>query len=116
MAEYLREHIRLVEEALRKQKTKIDWKALSEFNRMQIGFFQHERLVHLLITFFFAFMFVSITIAGLMLVSGGLLIISLILLVMLIFYVWHYFILENGVQKLYRLEKEIQARASKKVS
>lgn len=45
--------------------------------------------------------------------NAGLLLVSAILLVMLGFHIGHYFVLENGVQKLYRLEKEITQRCRK---
>jgi hypothetical protein len=50
---------------------------------------------------------------GLIFLNAGLLLVSAILLVMLGFYVAHYFVLENGVQKLYQLEKEIMKRCRK---
>ena len=115
MEKYLKEHINFIEDILQK-KSNFDWGSLSDFNRTQIGFFQHERLVHLLITFFFGLMFFGSVIAELWLINAGnnlvflnagLLVVGVILLIMLGFYVWHYFILENGVQKLYQLEREI---------
>jgi len=122
MEKYLKEHISFIEKALQKENDNFDWNVLSDFNRTQIGFFQHERLAHLWITFFFGLMFFISVIAELWLINTrydlifsntGLLVISVILLVMLGFYVVHYFILENGVQKLYRLEKEIAKRSRK---
>jgi len=115
MEKYLKEHINFIEDILQK-KSNFDWGSLSDFNRTQIGFFQHERLVHLLITFFFGLMFFGSVIAELWLINAGnnlvflnagLLVVGVILLIMLGFYVWHYFIMENGVQKLYQLEREI---------
>jgi len=122
MKKYLKEHINFIENILQKEKDDFDWKVLSDFNRTQIGFFQHERLVHLLITFFFGLIFFGSVMAelgminagnGLIFLNGGLLLVSAILLVMLGFYIGHYFILENGVQKLYQLEKEIIKRCRK---
>jgi hypothetical protein len=114
MEKYLKEHIDFIENILRKESSNFDWSALSDFNRTQIGFFQHERLIHLLITLFFGLMFFISVIAELWLVNAGLLIVGAILLVMLSFYIRHYFILENGVQKLYQLEKEIAEHNQKK--
>jgi len=48
----IKKHIGFVENILKEENSVRDWDALSDYNRMQIGFFQHERLVHLLITFF----------------------------------------------------------------
>jgi uncharacterized BrkB/YihY/UPF0761 family membrane protein len=122
MQKSLEEHITFIENILRKKKNNFNWKALSDFNQTRIGFFQHERLIHLLITLFFGLMFFSSVIAALLLTNAGndslflnfgLLSISAILLLLLFFYVWHYFFLENGVQKLYQLENQIAKHCQK---
>lgn len=107
MQKALKKHIIFIENALKVKDRDFDWQALSDFHRAQIGFFQHERLVHLLVTLFFGVMFFLVVVAQLLLTNAGLLIVSVILLVMLGFYIWHYFVLENGVQKLYELDKKI---------
>lgn len=70
---------------------------------IQIQFFQHERLVHLIVTVLFAILTVcSIFIT---LVASDylppLLILDLLFFSLLIPYIYHYYILENGVQTLY---------------
>lgn len=107
MKKFLKEHILFIENILQKEKKDFDWQALVDFHRVQIGFLQHERLAHLLITLFFGLVFFGSIIAQLILVNIGLMAASVILLGMLSFYIWHYFILENGVQKLYQLDKKI---------
>ncbi|MCR5440733.1 MAG: hypothetical protein K6E66_01355 [Lachnospiraceae bacterium] len=77
---------------------------------LQIAFFQHERLIHLIVTMTFALM-TMITLAGIC-ITGYLPLTALmvLLLVLLIPYIRHYYILENGTQTLYRyydsLERE----------
>lgn len=68
---------------------------------VQIGFFQHERLVHLIVTITFALLIMMSVMGFLALMQPGLLVLSILLLVLLVPYVRHYYILENGVQKLY---------------
>lgn len=76
----------------------------------QIGFFQHERLIHLIVTMTFALMtimtLVGICMTGYMPLAA----LMVLLLVLLIPYIRHYYILENGTQTLYRyydlLEKD----------
>jgi len=116
MEKNLKDPTTFIENALETQSEKFDWRALSEYNLMQIGFFQHERLVHLLVTFFFGAVLISFAISGLTLMNIWLLAIAAISLVLLGFYVRHYFVLENGVQKLYSLEREILARFEQSVS
>lgn len=74
---------------------------------MQIGFFQHERLIHLIVTVTFALL--TVISFGIMLLSGFLPVIGLtvLLLVLLIPYIGHYYTLENEVQKMYKQYDEI---------
>ncbi len=77
---------------------------------VQIGFFQHERFIHLIVTMTFAIVTIM-TLLGIC-VTGYMPLVALmvLLLVLLIPYIRHYYILENGTQTLYRyydsLEKE----------
>ncbi len=114
MKKTLNQHTIFIEDILKNKNDNFDWKALGNFHRAQIGFFQHERLIHLLVTLFFALIFLGSVMMQLTLNSLGFLVISAILLVMLGFYIRHYFILENGVQKLYQLDREISKRLNKK--
>lgn len=68
---------------------------------VQISFFQHERLVHLIVTVTFALL--EMLAILLTVVSGELfpILLSGALLILLIPYVRHYYILENEVQKMY---------------
>ncbi len=68
---------------------------------IQIEFFQHERLIHLIVTVLFAVLTVITLLANLFLQEPLLLVLSLLFLVLLIPYIRHYYLLENGVQKLY---------------
>lgn len=83
---------------------------LISLHRDKIREFQHERLIHLLVTFFFGglllfFCSVSIVFSQLPAHQGYTLtalssFIALILLVVELFYIRHYYQLENGVQRL----------------
>jgi hypothetical protein len=94
---------------------------LVRWHRQKLAGFQHERLIHLMITLFFAFLL--LTFFGLALFSGALFpagldtaapvyllfLLLLIILIVEIFYIRHYFILENGIQQLYLLENRLYA-------
>ncbi len=75
---------------------------------VQIGFFQHERLVHLIVTVTFALLTVGSLIAGLFMQQLSLYCLTVLFLILLIPYIRHYYILENGVQKLYALYEEMK--------
>lgn len=68
---------------------------------VQIQFFQHERLIHLIVTVTFALLTVLTIFAFLALTQIGLLVLGALLIILLVPYIRHYYILENGVQKLY---------------
>ncbi len=71
----------------------------------KIGFFQHERLIHLLVTLFYViFTFIFL---GLSLISYLFLIPFFIGIIFLIFYIRHYFFLENTIQYIYTLYDKI---------
>ncbi len=86
----------------------VDFDQLISQHRDKLHEFQHERLIHLLVTFFFAglllfFCTTSVLLGqlpqGLALAALSSLI-TLILLIVDLFYVYHYYQLENGVQRL----------------
>ncbi len=67
----------------------------------RIAFYSHERLVHLIITMSFAVFFLISLFMWLVLKNGGLGVLTVMLLVMLVAYIKHYYFLENSVQKMY---------------
>lgn len=76
-------------------------KKVIDLHIKKIEFFQHERLIHLLVTLFYALF--TLLFFALGMISWLFFIIDLILLIFLIFYILHYFFLENSVQYLYVL-------------
>lgn len=94
----------------------VDWERIREEHLVQVGFFQHERLIHLIVTVVFAlFTVLSIGMAFLLMAqgtdgAGSLLLVVAACLVLLLTYVRHYYILENEVQKMYRQYDEIAAK------
>ncbi len=78
---------------------------------IRIKFYQHERLVHLIVTMSFALMTV---ISFVMLMAGSTfsLLLSLLFLGLTIPYIVHYYFLENSVQMLYKLYYEAAAKVN----
>lgn len=83
------------------EKEDANWDNEIKKHLVQIGFFAHERLVHLIVMVLFAIGTI-ITILYLN-YSGEPIILALViaLMVLLIPYVKHYYLLENSVQKMY---------------
>lgn len=79
-----------------------DLEKIMKNHMVQIGFFMHERLIHLIVTVLFA-VGTFLTIFTYLLVDNmGLLLLALLLIVLLVPYIKHYYLLENGVQKMYK--------------
>ena len=90
--------------------TRKDYEKLLAYHLHQISFFQHERLVHLIVTVLFALLaFAVFALIILMGADGSILMYPLFfaILILLIPYIRHYFILENGVQKMYAQYDEL---------
>ncbi|MGI5970429.1 MAG: hypothetical protein ACOX7P_01720 [Oscillospiraceae bacterium] len=84
-----------------KEGSERDWDKLLSEHLVQISFFQHERLIHLIVTALFALIEVIAAFASVYSFSIGVFAVSLLALILLIPYVYHYFLLENEVHKLY---------------
>jgi hypothetical protein len=69
---------------------------------VQISFFQHERLIHLLVTLAFALFTLLTLFVCCFIRLLPLYLLMTLFLALLIPYIRHYFILENGVQRLYQ--------------
>jgi len=79
----------------------------------EIQFWQHERLIHLLVTILFALLTMSVFIVLLFYRELSVLILLAALLALMIPYIRHYYILENGVQTLYTFYEELTKRQKK---
>jgi uncharacterized membrane protein len=90
VTELIREHQALLEE------DRSDADFLS-YHLKQIGFLQHERLVHLLVMLFVIFCMLTFMALFLFLDIFLFLIICILLLILTLFYVFHYYRLENTV-------------------
>ncbi len=78
---------------------------------VQIGFFMHERLVHLIVTVLFAVLSVGTALFFVAQPSIPILLLFGALLILLIPYIMHYYLLENGVQKMYTQYDELLRRS-----
>ena len=78
-----------------------DWKALKKEHLVQISFFQHERLIHLIVTSLFAILELLSVVIFLINPDKTTVIFSIAIAILLVPYLLHYFTLENEVQKLY---------------
>lgn len=101
---YLSDYINECENKLKGKINKYDIEELLN----KISFFQHERLVHLIVTFFCAIIAILFFILSLNIIYF--LIVGIIMLVLVIFYIFHYYFLENSVQKLYKIYDDMNKK------
>ena len=79
----------------------IDWEHEKSEHLRQISFFMHERLIHLIVTALFAVLTFLVFLALMNSCSWVLTALFVSLLVLLVPYIMHYYLLENSVQKMY---------------
>ncbi len=114
MEKHIAEHYQTISQRLAAAKSQTDLEKLARYHRTRVQEFQHERLIHLLVTFFFAGLFLASLAAFLATAAMGLAmncllgLLALILFVLELAYIRHYYQLENGVQRLYELTVMIE--------
>lgn len=121
MRKRLMQYRQHIDEMLANDSGATDWNAVIQQHLVQISFFQHERLIHLLVTLAFAIMELLSAVAAVLAPSPLTAALALLLLVLLVPYIVHYYFLENETQKLYaqydqmiQLQQERQANGSAK--
>lgn len=116
MDKQITEHYQIVIKRLETAKSQTDLAELARYHRTRVQEFQHEQLIHLLVTFFFAGLFLASLAAFLATAVMGLAmncllgLLALILFVLELAYIRHYYQLENGVQRLYELTVAIEEK------
>lgn len=82
--------------------------ALLRDHLLKIAWLQHERLIHLLVTMLVAVLLMFLFVLTMLNTSWPVLILLAIAAVLLVFYLLHYFNLENTVQRWYILADVLQ--------
>lgn len=110
MTKQIRAYLAVLERFFAEEHTAGELSAMKTELLQRIAFYQHERLIHLIVTmsfavFFMISLFMYLTIGGV-----GIMILTIMFLIMLVAYIKHYYFLENSVQRLYlfyyKLESE----------
>ncbi|MGI6748108.1 MAG: hypothetical protein ACOX4V_07695 [Anaerovoracaceae bacterium] len=111
MYKYLLEQEKILLNAL---KYEDDLEKIYEYSKTQIAWISHERLVHLLITLYFGMLVLISVFAAVILRYILLGVLFAILTIVFMFYIVHYYRLENGVQRLYKISNQIYNKINKK--
>lgn len=110
MNKYMKEHESYIKEQLLLKGEKQNWNSLKEKHARVIQYMQHERLIHLMVTLAFGvFLLITIALAFIKPYPQAIILMGLFL-ILLIPYVIHYFLLENTIQRWYKLMDGIEKR------
>jgi hypothetical protein len=108
MEKRLKKYISLLQNTDFTRLTVEERQKLRENLLVQIGFFQHERLIHLIVTITFALLTIISWIVVLIHPDISVFLLTGAFFALLIPYIRHYYILENGVQKLYEYYDKLE--------
>ena len=110
MKKMISEYIASVEEKINSKK--VD-KALIDDLLLKISFFQHERLIHFLVTMLVAIITVILLVTSMFIDNIFILLLILIFVCLLVPYILHYYFLENRVQYMYNLYDNLKDKIIK---
>lgn len=110
MKKMISNYISYVEEIINNKK--VD-KLFVDDLLLKISFFQHERLIHFLVTMLVAIITVILLIAFMLLENIWLLLLFIVFVCLLIPYIFHYYFLENSVQYMYKLYDDVKEKIKK---
>ncbi|MDE5737633.1 MAG: hypothetical protein K2H93_04625 [Oscillospiraceae bacterium] len=109
MRHYMTVYLQYMEKLLN-SSDKLNPEHISKLRReilVQIGFMQHERLVHFLVVILIGIVFFITMGLFLYFKSLGIALLCILLLLLLIPYILHYYFLENTTQKFYILYNKL---------
>lgn len=104
MTKYVKNHTKYILNEIKKNNIT---ETLLDYHRLQIQNIQHERLIHLIVLCLFAFLLISSIVLFFIIKTIPALLLASIFLIVEIFYIRHYYLLENTVQHWYRLENDM---------
>ena len=110
MTEYLTNYMNTVTEKLAKCSDKDELEDILAEHMDKIAFMQHERIVHFLVTMMFALILTILVCTMLFTQNLAVLVLVAIMIVLIAFYIKHYYFLENTVQKMYKVYDAMLAK------
>ncbi len=110
MGDRIKDYYNSIENMLDNPPKDIDYYYEMEKHLVQIEFFMHERLIHLIVTVTFAVLAIITILYTMVFPSIPMFGLVLLFFVLLIPYIKHYYLLENSVQKMYEQYDEMLKR------
>jgi cell division protein FtsW (lipid II flippase) len=111
MNKFMKNHDVFLKKALEGPVENLEW--LLDYHSDKVRFLQHERLIHLMVTLFFSFILLILFGMSLLEPSNLYPVLFLILAVLLIFYILHYYKMENTLQRWYRIQQKLMRLKNK---
>lgn len=107
MKKYFIEYMVYISNILEKEDINADYDKIIKNHLLQIKFMQHERLIHLIVTFMVAIVMIICLMGVIGFEKLIFMPLVVLLLALLIPYLYHYYFLENNVQKLYNIYNQL---------
>lgn len=102
-----------IQKLLEEDSPDTDWNLVLKEHLVQVQFFQHERLIHLIVTMLFALALFMVMIMMYINFNVSVVLLGLAILVLLVPYIMHYYLLENTTQKMYDQYDKIWEKVKK---
>lgn len=113
MADRIKQYMAYVNELLESEDKDIDWEAEMKKHLVEIAFFAHERLIHLIVTVTFAILSVMTFLYTISNFALPMLLLIFALMCLMIPYIKHYYLLENCVQDMYEQYDKMQLKVGR---
>lgn len=113
MTKSIKRYIFTIDELLKSKESNINYENEIKNHLIHINFFQHERLIHLIVTVVFAILTIGIFLYTISLPSMPFFLLTAFFMILLIPYIKHYYLLENSVQYMYKQYDEMVRKLAK---
>lgn len=113
MTKSIKRYIFTIDELLKSKESNINYENEIKNHLIHINFFQHERLIHLIVTVGFAILTIGIFLYTISFPSTPFFLLTAFFMILLIPYIKHYYLLENSVQYMYKQYDEMIQKLAK---
>lgn len=114
MGDRIKEYVAYIDDLLASEDDSIDWEEEIKKHLIQIKFFAHERFIHLIVTVLFAIMTVLVFLYLLSDFNLSIFALLVAIMILLIPYIKHYFLMENSVQYMFEQYDKMVEKTGKR--
>lgn len=110
LGDRIKEYVQYIDNLLESEEA-VDWEEEIKRHLVQISFFAHERLIHLIVTVLFAILTVLVFLYLIGHFEIAILLLLVAIMILLIPYIKHYFLMENSVQYMFEQYDKMMEKA-----